>query len=148
MENCGKQPQISSGFQLNAIHILIQLFEGSVEMRVTLNSNLLGPMKYLTVVFKENFGSNADYPLEEGDSVISEIRVLTLKIRGLIGKGRVLNKTIMDRGEQFKSIKSTRVPFSDTMNYMVELINSQIEIGSSSINVSNELDKFFKHLCI
>ncbi|MBA0686948.1 hypothetical protein Goari_014515 [Gossypium aridum] len=59
------------------------------------------------------------------------------KVPGSIGKGtsvrkgRVLNKIINDHGERFKISKNTRITLLNMINCMVELINTQIKIGSS-----------------
>ncbi|MBA0613669.1 hypothetical protein Godav_014056 [Gossypium davidsonii] len=65
---------------------------------------------------------------------------------GSFGKGtavrkrKFLNKTIKDHGEHFKAVKNNKVSLFDSMNSMVELINSQIEIEHNKAIVDYKLD--------
>ncbi|PPR81488.1 hypothetical protein GOBAR_AA39227 [Gossypium barbadense] len=55
------------------------------------------------------------------------------KGRGLGGKfdssnsGKVLNRTLRGRGDKFKMYGNSRIPISEPMNSMVELIKSQVD---------------------
>ncbi|MBA0779445.1 hypothetical protein Gotri_003695 [Gossypium trilobum] len=94
-----KRPNYSGGPHLNATSHYNPTFEGPIEMRLTVNSNVLDPMKHSAVVFTDHIGINDNDSLEVGDLTNSEFGVSTSKLHGTVGegttvrKGRVLNKT-------------------------------------------------------
>lgn len=67
LDICRKGSIKLGGFQLNATSHFNPTFEGQVELRIFLNSNLLDPAKHLAVVFEVKFGPNASVPLKGGD---------------------------------------------------------------------------------
>lgn len=73
-------------------------------MGITLNSNVLDPMKHSAVVFKDNVGSNVIDSLEVGDPANPKSKGSNEKMCGSVGKvitvrkERVLNKIVKDHG--------------------------------------------------
>ncbi|MBA0871616.1 hypothetical protein Goshw_028192 [Gossypium schwendimanii] len=134
-----KRPNYSGGPHLNATSHYNPTFEGPIEMGLTLNSNVLDPMKHSAVVFTDHIGINDNDSLEVSDPTNSESGVSTSKLRGTVGngitvrKGRVLNKTIKDRSECFKIVKNTKVSLLDSINSMVGLINSHIDTRPNNV---------------
>ncbi|PPD79355.1 hypothetical protein GOBAR_DD23711 [Gossypium barbadense] len=91
------------------------------------------------MIFRDHIGINDNDSLEVGDPTNSESSISISELLGTIGKDtvirkdRVLNKTIKDRGERFKTIKNTKVSLSDSMNSMVTLINFQIDTEPNKV---------------
>ncbi|MBA0749020.1 hypothetical protein Gogos_002986, partial [Gossypium gossypioides] len=72
LENYRKRPNYSGGPHLNATSHYKPTFEGPIEMGLTVNSNVLDPMKHSTVVFTDHIGINDNDSLEVGDPTNSE----------------------------------------------------------------------------
>ncbi|MBA0591015.1 hypothetical protein Gorai_019703 [Gossypium raimondii] len=58
LNNCKERPINVGDFHLNATSHFNPTFKGLIELEISLNSNMLDPSKYTTVVFKDNLGDN------------------------------------------------------------------------------------------
>ncbi|KAH1089629.1 hypothetical protein J1N35_016886 [Gossypium stocksii] len=101
-------------------------------------------MKHLAVIFREHIGINDNDSLEVSDLTKSEFSISISKLcktvekDTVIRKDRVLNRTIKDRGERFKTVKNIKIFLLDSMNFMVALINSHIDTEPNKVvGVSN-----------
>lgn len=96
---------------------------------ISLDNSTLDPMKHSTSSFKENFNpNNVD---KYGGIALANGRSGRAGSKNKVDKecpvriNRKLNKTIKDRGDQFKYNGNASVSLYDSMNSMVELIFAQ-----------------------
>ncbi|MBA0576181.1 hypothetical protein Golob_000009, partial [Gossypium lobatum] len=73
LKNYRKRPINLEDLHLNTTSHFNPTFEGSVELGISLNPNLLDPSKHTTMVFKDNHGDNTTISLEGGDLGIFDI---------------------------------------------------------------------------
>ncbi|MBA0687303.1 hypothetical protein Goari_014852, partial [Gossypium aridum] len=97
LNNCKERPINVGDFHLNATSHFNPTFKGLIELETSLNSNMLNPSKYTTVVFKDNLGDNTTTFLEGGDLGIFNIECSKTKMRASNGKGTATRK-----GREFK----------------------------------------------
>ncbi|MBA0590396.1 hypothetical protein Gorai_019102 [Gossypium raimondii] len=92
--------------------------------------SVLDPEKHTTVIFMEIGDPNIINNLGSASLVKRKYLKQGSKGRGFGNKfehgrnGRKLNRVIRERGDRFKVIGLSRVPLADTMNSMIDLINS------------------------
>ncbi|MFQ6620222.1 hypothetical protein Gotur_000757 [Gossypium turneri] len=123
---------------------------------ISLDNSTLDLMKHSASCFKENFNPNnvdkyGGIALANGRSGRAGSKNKVDK-EGPVQINRKLNKTIKDRGDQFKYNGNASVSLSDSMNSMVELISAQFsnKKGQGYANtkfpqIFYEYNREFKH---
>ncbi|MBA0668472.1 hypothetical protein Goklo_001379 [Gossypium klotzschianum] len=83
-------------------------FERLMEFGILMSDDSLDPEKHSSVTFKENFSP--------------------------ISGGKKIDKSLRGQGIQFNTTRRSRIPLSDSINSLVELISSQLEIKAGKGN--------------
>ncbi|KAK5843319.1 hypothetical protein PVK06_005772 [Gossypium arboreum] len=123
-----------SGLSKNSAGHLVNMDRGLQGTVVVLDDSILDPGKHTVVVFKKNANTNEGEALRDDITNDSGKKVHNFKAWGSNDKdgsscnGKKLNRTIRNRGDKFKLVGTARVPLTESLNSMVELVNAQLDI--------------------
>ncbi|PPR89835.1 hypothetical protein GOBAR_AA30852 [Gossypium barbadense] len=113
--------------------VLLIIIDDMPKKEMVISPSVLDPGKHTTVIFKENGDTNiinnsSNASIVEGKHIKQGSKGHGTGNKSKNGRnGGKLNRVIRKRGDRFKVAGLFRVPLSDTINSMVDLINCQIE---------------------
>ncbi|PPS14563.1 hypothetical protein GOBAR_AA06024 [Gossypium barbadense] len=121
---------VHSGASENREHNLIlnnPMFEGPNESVIKLDATILDPKHYSAVIFNENNATRT-----QKEDVHRKIKLAIIVVESL------LTALLRKKGGRLKNAKISKIPLTDSISYIVNLVNSQAGTGADMIGGSTE----------